>query len=104
MSSELIEEGFPLIQMGQGFASMSGPTKEFLRLVASGRYRHDGNPLIRWQAGNLIVRTDPAGNLKPDKARSADKIDSIVAGVMALERAILHTAPAEDDDYLAAGF
>jgi phage terminase large subunit-like protein len=103
MSSELIEEGFPLIQMGQGFASMSGPTKEFLRLVAGGLYRHGANPLIRWQAGNLIVRTDPAGNLKPDKSRSADKIDSIVAAVMALERAILHTAPAEDD-YLAAGF
>jgi phage terminase large subunit-like protein len=104
MSTELIEEGFPLVQMGQGFASMSGPTKEFLRLVAAGLYRHGGDGLIRWQAGNVIVRTDPAGNLKPDKSRSIDKIDSIVAAIMALDRAIRHTAPAEDDDYLAAGF
>lgn len=103
LSLDLIEEGFPLIQMGQGFASMSGPTKELLRLIAAGLYRHGGNPLIRWQAGNLIVRSDAAGNLKPDKARSADKIDSLVAAIMALDRAIRHqTAP--QDDYLAAGF
>ena len=103
MSSELVEEGFPLMQTGQGFASMSGPTKEFLRLVTAGLYRHGGHPLIRWQADNLIVRTDPAGNLKPDKARSADKIDSIVGGIMALDRALRHDRTPEDD-YLAAGF
>ena len=104
MASDLIEEGFPLIQVGQGFATMSGPTKELLRLIASGLYRHGDNPLITWQAGNLIVRTDPAGNLKPDKSRSTDKIDSMVAAVMALDRAIRHAAAAPQDDYLAAGF
>jgi len=103
LSAELLDEGFPLIQTGQGFASMSGPTKEFLRLVAAGTYRHGGNPLVRWQAGNLITRTDPAGNVKPDKSRSADKIDSIVAGIMALDRAIRHAAPAAPE-YAAAGF
>jgi len=103
LSSELIEEGFPLIQQGQGFGSMSGPTKELLRLVASGAYRHGGHPMARWQAGNLITRSDPAGNLKPDKARSRDKIDSIVAGIMALDRAIRHAA-APEHDYVAAGF
>lgn len=101
LSTELLEEGFPLIQAGQGFSTMSGPTKEFLRLVASARYRHGGNPVARWQAGNLIVRTDPAGNIKPDKAKSADKIDGIVAGIMALDRAIRH---ATAEEYTAAGF
>jgi phage terminase large subunit-like protein len=103
LSLDLLDEGFPLIQTGQGFASMSGPTKEFLRLVAGGFYRHGGNPVVRWQAGNLITRTDPAGNLKPDKAKSADKIDSIVAGIMALDRAIRHAEP-QREDYAAAGF
>lgn len=103
LSLDLLDEGFPLIQTGQGFASMSGPTKEFLRLVASGAYRHGGNPVIRWQADNLITRSDPAGNVKPDKAASADKIDSIVAAIMALDRAIRHAAPARQD-YAAAGF
>ena len=73
---------------GQGFATMSGPTKELLRLVAAKTYRHGHNPVVRWQADNLVTRTDPAGNIKPDKSRSADKIDSLVAAIMALDRAI----------------
>jgi len=104
LASELIEEGFPLVQVGQGFASMSGPTKEFLRLVAAGLYRHGANPLIRWQAANLITRTDPGGNVKPDKSKSTDKIDSIVAGVMALDRALRNAAKPPEEDYAAAGF
>lgn len=104
LASELIEEGFPLIQMGQGFGTMSGPTKEFLRLVAAGLYRHGHNPLIRWQADNLITRTDPSGNMKPDKEKSADKIDSIVAAVMALDRALRNAAKPPEEDYAAAGF
>jgi phage terminase large subunit-like protein len=103
LSLDLLDEGFPLIQTGQGFASMSGPTKELLRLVAARSYRHGGNPVARWQAANLITRTDPAGNVKPDKAKSADKIDSIVAAIMALDRAIRHEQP-QREDYAAAGF
>jgi phage terminase large subunit-like protein len=103
LSTELVSEGFPLIQVGQGFATMSAPTKELLRLVAAGRYQHGGNPVVTWQAGHLITRTDPAGNVKPDKAASRDKIDSMVAGIMALDRA-LRAAAARDDDYAAAGF
>ena len=103
LSTQLTEEGFPLIQTGQGFATMSAPTKELLRLVAAGWYRHGGSPLIRWQAGNLVTRVDPAGNLKPDKARSPDKIDSIVASIMALDRALRHV-PAQEEDYAAAGW
>jgi phage terminase large subunit-like protein len=103
LSTQLLDEGFPVIQVGQGFASMSAPTKELLRLVAAGTYRHGGNPVVTWQAGNLITRTDAAGNLKPDKARSAEKIDSIVAGVMALDRATRASA-AQAEDYAAAGW
>jgi phage terminase large subunit-like protein len=102
LASDMLDEGFPLVQVGQGYATMSGPTKELLRLVASGLYRHGGNPVVRWQAGNLITRADPAGNLKPDKARSADKIDSLVAAIMALDRALRHAPPRRD--YAAAGF
>lgn len=103
LSTELLDEGFPLIQAGQGYASMSGPTKELLRLIANGSYRHGGNPVARWNAGNLVTRSDPAGNVKPDKARSAEKIDLMVAGIMALDRAIRHAQP-QRDDYAAAGF
>ncbi len=102
LSTELLDDGWPLVTFGQGFASMSGPTKEFLRLIGGGLWRHGGNPLARWQAANLVTRTDPAGNLKPDKARSGEKIDGIVAAVMGLDRA-LH-APVVEPDYAAAGF
>ncbi|MCL2585992.1 MAG: terminase large subunit, partial [Streptosporangiales bacterium] len=104
LSSELIEEGFPLMQTGQGFASMAAPTREFLRLIAGGLYRHGGNPVVSWQAGNLIVRTDPAGNMKPDKQRSSEKIDSMVAAIMALDRALRAAAAPSEPDYIAAGW
>jgi phage terminase large subunit-like protein len=104
LSLDLMDEGFPLIQVGQGFASMSGPTKEFLRLITARTYRHGHNPVIRWQADNLITRTDPAGNIKPDKSKSPDKIDSMVAAIMALDRAIRHASRPKEPEYEAAGF
>ena len=73
--------------MGQGFASMSPPTKDLERLVLEGRYRHGGNPVMRWMVDNVVVRSDPAGNLKPDKQRSVEKIDGVVAAIMALDTA-----------------
>lgn len=103
LSGDLIDAGWPLVQMGQGYASMAAPTAELLRLIKAGAYRHGGNPVARWEAGNAVTRADPAGNLKLDKARSADKIDGLVAGVMALDRSLRPSAPAQPD-YLAAGF
>jgi phage terminase large subunit-like protein len=103
LAQDLTDAGANLVQMGQGFAALSAPTRELLRLVAAERYRHHANPVSRWEASNLIVRTDPAGNVKPDKARSADKVDGIVAAVMALDRAARHvTSPTPE--YRAAGF
>jgi len=79
-----------LVQFGQGFASMSPPTKELEKLYLSGRLAHGGNPVLTWMADNLVVRTDPAGNIKPDKERSREKIDGVVAMIMALDRALRH--------------
>jgi phage terminase large subunit-like protein len=66
---------------------MNEPTKLMLRLLADGKLRHGGNPVLRWMASNLAGRIDPAGNIKPDKEKSADKIDGMVALIMALGRA-----------------
>lgn len=84
-----------LVAVGQGYASMSGPTKELARLLARGTakkpvYRHGGNSLMRWQVDNLAVTTDAAGNVKPAKDKSAEKIDGLVAGIIALSRAMTH--------------
>ena len=101
--AELTADGLTMVGMGQGFASMSAPTKELLRLVAAGRYRHGGNPAVRWQAEHVVTRSDPAGNLKVDKAKSQEKVDGLVAAVMALDRAMRHTGDVRRR-YAAASF
>ena len=88
MSQNLERLGFTVVPFGQGFASMSPPTKELMRLTLTEKIAHGGHPILRWMMDNVFVRTDPAGNIKPDKERSAEKIDGIVSMVMALDRAI----------------
>lgn len=88
MIQNLEGEGFTIIPFGQGFSSMSAPTKEFYRLLMDGRIIHGGNPVLRWMAGNVVIDTDPAGNIKVTKAKSKEKIDGIVAAIMALDRCI----------------
>jgi len=79
-----------LWQFGQGFSSMTAPTKELLTYILARKITHGGNPVLRWMANNVVVKTDSAGNLKPDKGKSIEKIDGIVATIMALELAIRH--------------
>jgi phage terminase large subunit-like protein len=83
-------EGLTMVPMGQGFASMAAPSKEILTLVLQKRFHHNSNPVLRWMASNVQVKQDPAGNIKPDKAKSTEKIDGIVAAIMALDRAVRH--------------
>ena len=80
--------GFTVVPFGQGFASMSPPTKELMKLTLEQRIAHGGHPVLRWNMDNIFVRTDPAGNVKPDKEKSTEKIDGAVATIMALDRAI----------------
>jgi phage terminase large subunit-like protein len=62
-----------------------------LNLVLSKRLAHDGNHVLRWMADNVVARQDPAGNIKPDKSKSKQRIDGIVAGIMAIDRATRYT-------------
>uniref|UniRef100_A0A6M3J762 Putative terminase n=1 Tax=viral metagenome TaxID=1070528 RepID=A0A6M3J762_9ZZZZ len=79
-----------LIDFGQGFASMSAPTKELEKLILGKRLNHGGNPILKWMASNVVVKIDPAGNVKIDKGQSVERVDGIVALVMAISRAVLH--------------
>lgn len=88
---ELTDEGLNMVRFGQGYRDMSPPTKELMRMVLRKEIMHDGNPILRWNMDNAIVRVDPAGNQKIDKAKSTEKVDGAVAMVMALARAIAHT-------------
>ena len=80
--------GFTVVPFGQGFKDMSPPTKELMKLVLEQRIAHGGHPVLRWMMDNIFIRTDPAGNIKPDKEKSTEKIDGAVATIMALDRAI----------------
>lgn len=86
----LTEMGLTVVPFGQGFKDMSAPTKQFYELLMKGEMLHGGNPILRWMAGNVVVETDPAGNIKVTKAKSKDKIDGIVASIMALDRCVRH--------------
>jgi phage terminase large subunit-like protein len=82
--------GYTMVRFGQGYKDLSAPTKELLRLVLSKQLAHGNHPVLRWMADNVTVKTDEAGNIKPDKAKSTEKIDGAVALIMALSRATLH--------------
>lgn len=92
IGQELIAEGLEVFDMGQGIGSMSAPSKEFERLVNAGLLRHNDNPVLNWMAGNAAVFVDGAGNLKPEKKKSSDKIDGIVSSIMALALAMAEPA------------
>jgi phage terminase large subunit-like protein len=95
IQTTLQEKGGPdwLVQFGQGFASMSPPMKELEKLILAGRLAHGNNPVLTWMMDNVVAKTDPAGNIKPDKERSRERIDGVVALIMALDRALRHQAP-----------
>lgn len=98
MVNDLVSEGLPMSPIGQGYASLSAPTKELQRLLLQGNasspvLRHGGNPVLRWMIDNLTVQMDAAGNVKPDKGKAADKIDGVAALVNALERTMRTEQP-----------
>lgn len=88
MVQDLEGMDFTVVPFGQGFKDMSPPTKEFYKLLMEGKIIHGGNPIMSWMAGNVVVERDPAENIKPTKAKSPEKIDGIVAAIMALDRCI----------------
>lgn len=86
----LTEMGLTVVPFGQGYSSMSSPTKMLYELLMKGGMVHGGNPVLRWMAGNVQVDTDPAGNIKVTKKKATGKVDGIVAAIMALDRCVRH--------------
>jgi phage terminase large subunit-like protein len=83
------EHGFTVFPFGQGFISMSPPSKDFYQLVMEGKIRHGWHPVLDWNMGNTIIDQDAAGNIKPNKKKSTEKIDGVVSIIMGLARATL---------------
>lgn len=95
--------GFTVIPFGQGFSSMSPPTKELMKLVLEKKIAHGGHPVLRWNVDNICIRTDPAGNIKADKEKSTEKIDGAIAAIMALDRAIRNGNETNESVYDSRG-
>jgi phage terminase large subunit-like protein len=89
---KLAQAGLTVEKFVQGIFSFNGPTKELGKLVASRRLLHNGHPVLRWMAGNLVVEKDASGNERPTKKKSAEKIDGMVSLVMALGKAMPEVA------------
>jgi phage terminase large subunit-like protein len=95
--TNLTDDGFTMIPIRQGMASMAAPTAELMRMTLDRRIRHGVNPVLRWMANNMVVRQDENGNLKPDKGKSTEKIDGMVALIMGLDRATRNTRSVYED-------
>lgn len=87
LATQLTDDHFNVVAFGQGYASMNWPTKKLEEVVLAGRLSHSGHPVLRWMAGNVSIETDAADNWKPSKKKSVERIDGIVALIMALDRA-----------------
>lgn len=84
LATQLQGDGIPIEYFRQGFVSMNEPTKELGRLIIGGKLRHNSNPILTWMSDNCVADQDAAGNLKLSKSKSREKIDGLVATVMAL--------------------
>ena len=81
---DLQNDGANMDPFGQGFVSMSAPTKELEKIILGKQIIHNNNPAMNWMLSNVAIQEDPAGNLKVAKNKSKEKVDGIVALVMAI--------------------
>lgn len=98
LAQRIDDTGIEVERHGMGIQDMAFPTKELYRLVLQRRLRHGGHPILRWMADNLMVEMDAPGNVKPSKAKSTQRIDGIVALILALSLALRH----QYEDYAVA--
>ena len=90
LSADLLDKGLPMVKVGQGIMAMSGPSKSFEKLIKSKKLVHGGDPILTWMASNCVVYTDPNDNIKVKKDTESNKIDGIIACIMALGRLEVH--------------
>jgi phage terminase large subunit-like protein len=88
-------------EVGQGFRDISPRLEAFEAALLAGKIRHGGHPLLTMGAANAIAVSDPAGSRKLDKAKSTQRIDPLVAGVMAAFPALPEGRLTQEVDVLA---
>lgn len=86
--TDLLAENVPMVGFGQGHLSMNPAMKEMGRMVLARELEHPNDPVLTWAVSNVVAKKDEAGNIKPDKAKSQNKIDPAVGAIMAIGRAV----------------
>ncbi|MBQ2330357.1 MAG: terminase large subunit [Oscillospiraceae bacterium] len=88
MSQTLLAEGVEMVELPQTLKNMSEPMKQLQALIYEGRIHFDGSPVMSWMFANVVCHLDAKENVYPRKEKAGDKIDGVVALIMALNQAI----------------
>jgi len=88
-TSQLMQDGIPVIEVPQTIRNLTTASKTFEALIFDQKLRHDRNPVLRWTVTNVVAHVDGEGNLKPDKDRSAERIDGVSAILTGLAIALI---------------
>ena len=88
LSTRMLSEGLPMIEVRPTVLNFSEPMKTVEALVLQKKLIHDGDPVLAWMASNVVAHLDAKDNIYPRKERPENKIDGIVALIMAISRAI----------------
>ena len=78
-----------MVEMRPTVLNFSEPMKELEKLVLQGRFHHNGNPVLSWMVSNVVAHSDVKDNIYPRKEKPENKIDGVIALLMALGRDIL---------------
>jgi len=100
LGQQLQGDGLPMRDFRQGYGSLSAPSKQLENWVVAGKLLHGAHPVLGWQASNVAIQQDSAaGNIKPSKAKSTERIDGIVSLVMAIGLWQAETAPKPEQSW-----
>jgi phage terminase large subunit-like protein len=99
ISQQLQGDGFEIVAFRQGYGSFSSPCKFLETLTLSGRLRHANHPMLSWMANNVSIEMNHAGDIKPSKSKSTERIDGMVALVEALGLWQTATAPKPEQNW-----
>jgi len=103
LSMELQGDGIAVVKLRQGFRDLSEATKHLSALVTGRALKHGGHPLLRWMASNMVVKQNADGYLIPDKAKTTERIDGIVALIMGLSVGLRQKTPTEPTVLIVGG-
>lgn len=101
LAQDMEKENAVMVEVRHTVANISEPMKECEALILQGKLAHGDCPVLTWHASNVVAKVDNKDNIYPNKERAENKIDGVVALIMALSRAIVHNQNADDlDNYL----